>query len=388
MSFADAFLSNRSQSNELRSLSPWSFRDEGTVIKGTTCYSDFSSNDYLNLSRHPVLIDRAYEAMRRFGMGSTGSRLLSGDYDLYHELEHALSTLYGGREVLVFNSGYHVNTGVISALMKPGDVIFADRLVHASIVDGIRLSGARLFRFRHNDMSHLADLLARERRRFKDALIVTESVFSMDGDVAPLGEMADMKDRYHARLMVDDAHAVGIYGENGTGWVENAGLCDRVELITATFGKALGGFGAYVVCDEIYKSFFINASRPFIFSTALPLPVVAWNLAVTEMLPSLKEPRKILLENTIFMRDRLLTAGAQVTGESHILPVMTGTNDRAVALAGFLRGKGFLVYPVRYPTVPKGQARIRLSLTSGHTRPVLEACSHVIAEFISLLPKE
>jgi len=244
------FLQEREENNLLRALHPANFRKKGKIRLGGREYIDFSSNDYLGLSSHAHLLEAAKAALDAFGVSSSASRLLSGDLELHHELEEKTAAFKGKEKAMVFNSGYQANLGVISALCKRGDVIFSDRLNHASIVDGILLSGVRCFRFNHNDITHLESLLKKERRRFKEAFIISETVFSMDGDICPLKGLVELKEKYNCALYVDEAHATGIFGKSGSGLAEEEGLTEEIDFIMGTFSKALGGFGAYLACTK------------------------------------------------------------------------------------------------------------------------------------------
>lgn len=356
----------------LRKLRPASSRAAGKIFFGGREYIDFSSNDYLGLSRHSKLIAAAKEALETYGAGSTGSRLLSGDLEICHRLEDRVAAFKGKARALIFNSGYQANTGIISALYGAGDCIFSDKLNHASIIDGLVLSGARFFRFRHNDMGHLEAILKKERPKFKNALIITETVFSMDGDSPDLKALVELKDKFTCRLMVDEAHATGIYGRNGSGMVEEAQLSDRVDLIMGTFGKALGSFGAYLAADENVIEYMINRCRSFIYSTALPPAVIACNLASLDIIGSEPHRRRDLLSSAEYFRSALKAAGFEVRGSSQIVPVIVGENHKAVVMAEALQGKGYRVLPIRPPTVPKGEARLRFSLTFDHDMAVLK----------------
>lgn len=347
-------LNRRAEEGCLRELRPISFRRGGRIRLGEREYLDFSSNDYLGLAGHPGLIEAAKEATERYGTSSSASRLLSGDFEIHHRLEEAVASFKKKESGIVFNSGYQANIGILSSLYGKGDAIFSDRLNHASIIDGILLSGARLFRFRHNDLTHLEDILTKERRRFKRALIVTETIFSMDGDRSCLPGLVDLKERYGCQIMVDEAHATGIYGEDGSGIVEEEGLADRVDLIMGTFSKALGGFGAYLAAPRKIVEYLINTCRSFIYSTALPPAIIASNLASIELLK--KEPyrRQKLLESAAYFRGRLKDMGLDVRGSSHIVPLVVGDNSTVTDFAKRLQGMGYWVLPIRPPTVPMG----------------------------------
>lgn len=368
----EAFLRKREKSGLLRALKPLSCRRQGKICFGGREYIDFSSNDYLGLSNHPKLIEAAIQALDKWGLSSSASRLMSGDLEIHHRLEEEVARFKNKEAGLIFNSGYQANTGIISALYGRGDCVFSDRLNHASIIDGILLSGARFFRFQHNDAGHLEVLLKKERRKFKQSLVVTETVFSMEGDRAPLKDLVDLKDKYNCSLMVDEAHATGIFGKDGSGVAEEENLSGDIELIMGTFGKALGGFGAYLATSQKIKEFLINACRSFIYSTALPAVIIAANLAALELLKEEPERRKSLLDSAQFFRQALKERGFAVRGSSQIVPLIIGENLKTVDFAQALQEKGYWVLPIRPPTVPKNQARLRFSLTTYHNKEVLE----------------
>jgi 8-amino-7-oxononanoate synthase len=312
---------------------------------------------------------------------------MSGDLELHHGLEEETAALKRKEAAVLFNSGYQANLGVIPALVGRGDAVYADRLSHASLVDGIALSRAKLVRFRHNDAGHLADLLDRSRSRFRRALIVTESVFSMDGDEAPLGGIVELKERHGCILMVDEAHATGVMGPSGAGAVERDGLTGRVEVVMGTFSKALGGFGAYVASSRAIADWLVNAARSFIYSTALPPAVVAADLAALRVLRREPGLGARLLERARGFREALAARGIAAPGRSRpdirgpdlmpgttqIVPVMAGPTARALELAEGLRARGFHVLAVRPPTVPEGTARLRFSLSLAHAEDDLRA---------------
>ena len=293
----ESFLKDRKKDNLLRILRPASLRKKGFIYFKDKKYNDFCSNDYLGFSGHPAIKKASIKVTKKLGTSSSASRLLSGDSDIYHELEKKVATFKKKESALILNSGYQLNVGVINALYGKQDVIFSDRLNHASIIDGIMLSGAKFFRFQHNDLDHLKSLLKNNRKNFKQALIITESVFSMDGDRAPISGLVKLKEEYNCKMMVDEAHATGIFGKNGSGIVEEENLSERIELIMGTFSKALGSFGAYLACSERVKKYLINTCRSFIYSTALPPSVIAANIKSLELVKNEPVRRKTLLEN-------------------------------------------------------------------------------------------
>lgn len=366
------FLKERKEKGLLRVLHPADSRRDGHIYFDNKEYIDFSSNDYLGLSGDLRLKKASVEATNALGTSASASRLLSGDLCLHHLLEEKTATFKGKESALVFNSGYQANIGIISSLYQKGDVIFSDKLNHASIIDGILLSGVRFFRFRHNDLGNLEYLLKKERRNYKNSLIITETLFSMDGDIAPLEGLVSIKEKFNCMLMVDEAHATGIFGKNGSGVVEKEGLVDRVDLIMGTFSKALGSFGAYVACSHNIKHYLINACRSFIYSTALPPSVVAANLASLDIVKEEPFRRKILLENADFFRNQLNKNGFMIKGSSQIIPLVIGENKKAVLASEELKKMGYWVMPIRPPTVPAGESRLRFSLTFYHSKRLLE----------------
>ena len=367
------FLKERKEQGLLRELKIISSRSQGKIkFKGRTFF-DFSSNDYLGLSDHPYLIEESKKATQKFGVSSSSSRLLSGNLDLHRQLEENTAKFKHKEAAIVFNSGYQANLGIISSLYKQGDCIFADRLIHASLIDGILLSGAKNFRFQHNDTSHLESLLKKERKKFKNCLIITESIFSMDGDKAPLEELVSLKKKYNAQLFVDEAHATGIFGRNGAGLVEELDLEKEVDLIMGTFSKALGGFGAYLATSKKIVNYLVNTCRSFIYSTALPPGVIAANLASIKLLKDEPVRRIQLLENAAYFRKKLQDQGFIIKGESQIVPLIIGENTPALKCAKSLQGKGYWVLAIRPPTVPVGQARLRFSLNFYQQREILDS---------------
>ncbi len=361
-----AWLRARQAEGTLRELVDLDHLGHGRVRLADTegpALLDFSSNDYLALSEHPALIAAATEALQRYGTGAGAARLMSGNFPVHQELERAVAALKGQEAALLFGSGYSANVGIIAALMGRDDVIFTDRLNHASIYDGCRLAGAGIARFRHNDLNHLEELLASQPVK-GTRLIVVESVYSMDGDRAPLHELVALKERYGCLLMVDEAHATGVFGANGGGVIEEAGVASGVDLAMGTFGKALGSYGAYVAASRRMIDFLVNRARSFIFSTALPPAVAAASLAAVQLIQQEPGLRQELHQRVALFKGYLRQAGfAGDLGPSQIIPLRLGSSATAVAAAERLRAHGLFVPAVRPPTVPEGTARLRLSIT-------------------------
>jgi len=365
-------LEKRQAQGLLRKLSPVELRGQGKVWIKEKPLVDFCSNDYLGLSEHSGLKAAAIKAISEYGSSSSASRLASGDLVLHHQLEAKIASWKNKPAALVFNSGYQANTGIIPALYSSGDVIFLDRLAHASMVDGVMLSQAKLFRFQHNDPTHLEGLLKKQRGNFKQALIATESIFSMDGDRAPLKELVELKEKYDCRIFLDEAHATGLFGKTGSGLAQELAVEEKIDLLMGTFSKALGSFGAYLAADKDVVDYLVNTCRSFIYSTGLPAPVIAANLAAIEIVKHEPQRRQKVLLNAEYLRKGLKEKGFTVKGESQIVPLISEDNLLTLKLRDKLKKAGFWVLAVRPPTVPPGQARLRFSLNYWHSRQILD----------------
>ena len=351
----------------------------GKVRLGGRVLLNLSSNDYLGLSQDPRLINAAQKAAARWGAGAGASRLVAGHLALHREVEAELAAFKGTEAAVIFSTGYMANLGVISALAGPGDTIFCDKLNHASIYDGIKLSGAGLARFPHRDMNRLEDFL--QKAGTGRRLIVTDSVFSVDGDLAPLKDLVELKERYGAVLMVDEAHATGVLGPGGAGLAEELGLTQQVEVHMGTFSKALGSLGGYVAGDQRLVDYLHNRARSFIYSTAMPPPVLGAIGAAINVVTQEPERRSYLLAEAKTFREALIQAGFNLLGsETQIVPVLVGENARTLELAGRLRERGLLAVAFRPPTVTPGRARVRFSLSAAHSREDLAAAREAITE--------
>lgn len=337
-----------------------------------------SSNDYLGLSNHPALKEAAIQAVEKFGAGAGASRLICGSLAPFHELESALADFKGTEAALSFSTGYAAAIGTITALMGKDDIIIVDKLIHACVVDAVRLSRATLRIFSHNDVTDLEEILkwtqtvrgpesGVQSQHEPRVLIVTESVFSMDGDSAPLREIVALKEKYGAWLMVDEAHATGLYGINRRGLAEELGVSDRIEIQMGTLGKALGASGGYICGSRALVDFLINRARSFIFSTA-PVPAAA--AAATAAIALVKSSEGGSRLEQLHARLRELHAALHLPTAafpSAITPVILGEESKAVAAAAALRQQGIFVPAIRYPTVARGSARLRITLTASHT---------------------
>ena len=335
------------------------------------------SNNYLGLADHPRVRRAAANAALRWGTGAGASRLISGTMPAHAELEAALAEFKGKPAALLFGSGYLANVGVISALAGADEVVFSDELNHASIIDGCRLANAETFVYRHADPEHLEWGLRKARGR--GALIVTDGIFSMDGDTAPLAELVELARRHDCRLMVDEAHATGCIGPDGRGSVAEAGLADEVDVVMGTLGKALGSYGAYVCGSAQLRDYLINTCRPLIFSTALPPPVSAAAEAALDLLR--RWPRRVerLQANATVLRKALAAQGLEVeTTGSHIVPLIVGDAGEAVELCERALEQGVFAQAIRPPTVPHGTSRLRMCVMATHLVADLERAARVI----------
>lgn len=337
-------------------------------------YLNFSSNDYLDLANDPAVKKAAASALKKYGAGSGGSRLMTGTLPVHEELEKKLASWIGTDAALVFGSGFLANIGVISALVKKGDTVFFDRLNHASLIDGVMLSGAAWKRYRHNDPADLDKLLKECGTGGK--FVITDSVFSMDGDICSLEEISAITKKHNAFLIVDEAHAIGIYGKG-------AGVCAqrkiKPDMITGTLSKALGGYGGFAACALNAKQYMVSSSRSFIFSTALPPASAAAGAKAIDIIR--KDPAKgeQLLENAKYFHGILKKAGMNLPAfESQIIPVIIGDNDKALTMASLLMAEGLFIRAIRPPTVPQGTARLRISITLAHTKPDLKKAAAII----------
>jgi 8-amino-7-oxononanoate synthase len=333
---------------------------------------NFSSNNYLGIANHPALAEAAKAAIDRYGCGSGASRLISGNMTLHEELEQRLAKFKGTEAALVFNSGFQANTGILSTLAGESDVILSDALNHASIIDGCRLSRAKIVVYAHCDLNQLESAL-RQAASARRRLIVTETVFSMDGDQAPLSEIVGLAEKYDAMVMVDEAHATGMFGNHGAGAVQKLGLGERVLVQMGTLGKALGGFGAYVAGSRALRELLINRCRSFIYTTSLPPAIMAMAMAAIDLVEREPERREALWNNC-----RLLITGLKKIGfslaevQSPILPLIIGDASDCMRLSEQLLARGVFAQGIRPPTVAPGTSRLRITVMATHTREQIE----------------
>ncbi|OIO38985.1 MAG: 8-amino-7-oxononanoate synthase [Candidatus Omnitrophica bacterium CG1_02_49_10] len=331
------------------------------------------SNNYLGLAKHPALIEASIEATKKYGTGSGASRLVSGNIELYEELESLLAEFKGTESALVFSSGYSANIGAITALMSSGDFVVSDRLNHASIIDGCRLSGAKFNVYPHKDTKKLEEILSRATGRYGKIVIATDSVFSMDGDIAPLDILSEIADRYGAYLFIDDAHATGVLGPEGRGSLSHFGIDGGEFIEMGTLSKALGSLGGFIAGSSHLVNYLKNKARSFIYSTALPPSVLASSIAALKIVKSDGSFREKLWENVSRFREPLQALGFDtMDSATQIIPVLIGDNKKTMEFSEMLFERGVFAQGIRPPTVPDGTARIRASISSAHTDEHIE----------------
>ncbi|MGM1004431.1 8-amino-7-oxononanoate synthase [Acinetobacter haemolyticus] len=337
---------------------------------------NLASNDYLGLAADLSLREEFLDTLKidRALFSSSSSRLLTGNFAEYEQFENSLSKAFG-RAALLFNSGYHMNIGILPALADSKTVILADKLVHASMIDGIRLSNAQYVRYRHNDLQHLEQLLQKYQQdeQVERIIVVTESIFSMDGDETDLAALAQLKQRFvKTMLYVDEAHAIGVRGGQGLGCAEQYGVLHQIDFLVGTFGKAIASIGGYIICDPIIRDYLINKMRPLIFSTALPPISMAWSDFIFNKVLNMQQQRQHLAEISHFLQQAVIAKGFLSPSSSHIIPIIVGESNAAIEKARYVQQQGFYAMPVRPPTVPQNSSRLRISLTSMVQKAELE----------------
>lgn len=330
---------------------------------------NLASNDYLGLAADIQLREQFFDETpsEQRWMSSSSSRLLTGNFPEYEQLETSLSQVFHGRSALLFNSGYHMNIGILPALADSKTLILADKLIHASMIDGIRLSKAKYLRYRHNDLTHLTQLLHQyhEDDAFERIIVVTESIFSMDGDETNLAELVQIKKQFSkVMLYVDEAHAIGVRGVQGLGCAEQYKVIDDIDFLVGTFGKAIASVGGYLICHAIIRDYLINSMRPLIFSTAQPPICMAWTNFILQKVLHLNTQRQHLQQISQNLQQAIQMKGFDCPSTSHIVPVIIGESSKTVEKAKTLQKAGFYIMPVRPPTVPQHSSRLRISLTA------------------------
>lgn len=349
----------------------------------------FISNDYLGLAEDTELRKQFFDSFleRDLPLGSTGSRLLSGNYPNASLLEKEIAIAYHKESALLFNSGYHANVGILSSFRHlPRLCILADRLCHASIIDGIVLSGKPFARFSHNDLDHLTSLLHKQRNKgFETIVVVVESIYSMDGDKAPLQELCEIKNQFpEMKLYVDEAHALGVEGENGLGLCEATDTTQAIDFLVGTFGKAFASMGAFVASSNSIISYLLNSSRSFIFSTMLSPMITAWNLFIWERVSQFSSRRQHLHDLSDALREGLISKGYPHLGTTHIIPLYCRGNEASTKLATRIASKGFEVRAIHSPTVPQGEERIRLSLSAAKSFETIDRLLSILPSYTEL----
>ena len=362
-------LEAKEQEQNKRTIKTYEPLDAVRVKRGDSEYIMMASNNYLGLTHEPRVQQAAIEAIQQYGTGSGGARLTSGSFPLFKDLEIAIANFKETEQSLVFNTGYMANVGTITALMNKNSVIISDELNHASIIDGCRLSGAHIERYKHKDVEHAEYILKNYKSAYK--MIITDGVFSMDGDIAPLDKLYELSRDYNALLMVDDAHATGTIG-NGHGTAAYFGLEKEVDIQLGTLSKSLGSVGGYVAANSTIIDYLVNTSRSFIFSTALSPADIGAVLAALHVLESDVSVLRRLHENVNYMADQLISMGIDATNETPIFPILIGCNEDTLAVSDYLYEAGIIGTAIRPPTVPIGESRIRLTVTAAHNKEQID----------------
>ncbi len=330
------------------------------------------SNSYLSLHNHPDVIKATIKAAKEYGSGTCSSRSVSGSIHLYEELEKEIALYKGYKRALIFSNGYMANIGILSTLTESGDTIFSDELNHSSLIHSMRLSRAKKIIYKHRDIDDLEKKIERNRGKEKK-FIVTESFFSMDGDIAPLRDIVGLKEKYDINLILDDAHGTGIFGEKGTGVEEHFNVSGRFDVHMATFGKALGSFGAFVLADDVILEYLINRAKTFMYTTALPPSSLAASTAALKLIKNDISFKNELWNNIDYIRDRLVQAGFDLKESvGPIIPIVVGKDSKAVKMQEMLLDKGLFLQAIRPPTVPEGTSRLRLTVVRGFTRDEMD----------------
>ena len=356
-------------------------QDTHIVIEGKT-YLSFCSNNYLGLANHPSVVAAVKDAVELYGCGAGASRLVSGNMTLHETLENEISKFKKKDATIVFPTGYMANLGVITSLVSNGDLVICDKLNHASIIDGCRLSGADFRIYAHCNMEKLENIL-RKSTKYKCKLIITDSVFSMDGDLAPLPDLVKIAAKYNAMLMVDEAHGTGVFGGNGRGVVEHYNLSNEVYVVMGTLSKAIGSLGGYVSGDSDLISYLRNKARTFMYTTALPPAVCAASIAGIKLIQEDPSMRVSLWNNVRFIKDKLNSLNINtISSESQIIPILIGDAKKAVKVSKLLYENGILIPAIRPPTVPANSSRLRMTVMSSHTKQDLERLSQTLSDIL------
>jgi len=378
--FIEQALEQRNQAHQLRGMYP--FEPQNTVqgVRGDRQLINFSSNDYLGLSKHPLLIEMAQDYTQKYGTGATASRLVTGTYSIHQNLEQQLAESCGYEAALLFNSGFQANSTILPTLLDRSSLVLCDRLVHNSLLQGIQASRARFIRYRHNDLQHLETLLVQSAEKsYSRILIVSETVFSMDGDRSDIDALVQLAQSHNAILYLDDAHAFGVLGKTGMGLAaDRAGI----DIVINTFGKAFGTFGAFVACSQQVRDYLVNYCPGFIYTTSLPPAVIGAITAALNLVPTLESERHYLTQQATNLRVELQRLNYN-TGQSNsqIVPLILGSEEKTLHLSQWLETRGVLAIAIRPPTVAAGTARLRFALSSQHTPQHLDQLISLIREW-------
>lgn len=377
--FIDLELDARKQRRQLRTLKTVTPCDKANVTIAQRILVNFCANDYLGLSRHPVLSRLAAQHLERYGTGATASRLICGNQRYFQPVEERLAELKGTETALVFNSGFQANISILPALVDRSSLILSDRLNHNSIIQGTRLARCRVAIFNHNDMEHLELLLKEsEAENFSRRLIVTESIFSMDGDQCAIDHLVALAGKYNAILVVDEAHATGVTGKNGMGLTCGKG----VDVVIGTFSKACGAFGAYVACTQRLRDYLINCCAGIIYSTALPPAAIGAIAGALELIPEMDEARHSLQQNADYLRTALRRQGWDCgRSTTQIVPVIVGDEAETTTLSQYLEDHGIFVQAIRPPTVEANKSRLRLALSALHSKNDIQRVIDALAQW-------
>lgn len=371
----EKILQDLEQNHNLRTLTPLKHENK-FVYKQNQKLLNLAGNDYLYLASSEELKAEFLNTLKEQDLffSSSSSRSLSGNFEIYEELESFLKTKFKDKEILHFNSGYHLNISCIAALSSVSKTLFlADKLIHASMIDGLRLGRADFFRFHHKDMNHLESLIQKHYDKYENIIVLSEALFSMNGDFSDFKTLRELKRRYDKiKLYIDEAHSVGCFDEEGLGFVKKLTLENEVDFLVFTFGKALASMGACMICDEKYKKFFINKARAFIYSTALPPINVAWTQFIFKKMPYFKKEREKLELLSTFFKSKLQEKNHTVLGDAYIICLLLGENKKALEISQKFQKAGFFAPAIKEPTVPKNTARIRFSLHAGLNTEELE----------------
>lgn len=357
-------ISSLKEKSNYRKLIHTKYYEANNIIVNNKKMLNFSSNDYLGIARNKKLKAEFTSKLdlKSIEFSSSSSRLLCGNEDSYQKLETQIAQWYERESALVFSSGYHLNTGVIPAIAHKGDLILSDKLNHASIVDGCKLSDAIVFRYRHLDYVQIENYLKEKRKLYNNVWLISESIFSMDGDCVDIDKLIEIKEKYTLNLYIDEAHAVGSVGDKGRGLSEKNNNIRKIDIIAGTFGKALASYGAFLVCDDLLSQYLINKTRTLIFTTALAPIQLQWTSFVIGKIKTMQHNRIILNEKSKYLKNKLTKKGYKVVGDSHIVSLIIGENSKTIAKSNELLESGVFAVAIRPPTVAKGTSRIRISI--------------------------